>query len=113
MNSGIPEQIKQALADNAEKIVIELLEYNNMDFNEEEQHQHDRRVTFVKDSLLTALAPHFTQQGEDRAVLDEIESVWATGKSVAWVELCMRAAKEGFRTAHHRAARLNTEIKTK
>jgi hypothetical protein len=40
----------------AEKIVKKLLEYDNMDFNPEEQHDHDRRVTFVKDAILKAAA---------------------------------------------------------
>jgi hypothetical protein len=40
----------------AEKIVVELMEYDNMDFNDEEQHQHDRRVTFVSDALRAALS---------------------------------------------------------
>jgi hypothetical protein len=38
----------------AAKIVRELSEYDNMDFNSEEQHYHDRRVTFVKDAILAA-----------------------------------------------------------
>jgi hypothetical protein len=34
------------------------MEYDNMDFNDEEQAYHNRRVTFVKDSILTSLQPY-------------------------------------------------------
>ena len=39
----------------AEKLVIELLEYDNMDFNDEERHYHERRVTAAKDAILAAI----------------------------------------------------------
>jgi hypothetical protein len=45
---------KEELQKLAAKIVRELLEYDNMDFNPEEQYDHDRRVTFVKDAILAA-----------------------------------------------------------
>lgn len=47
---------KECKAD-AEKIVIELLEYDNMDFNDEEQHHHDRRVRFVQGVLIARHCP--------------------------------------------------------
>lgn len=38
--------------DIANKIVIELMEYSSMDFNDEELYQHNRRVTLVKDAMI-------------------------------------------------------------
>jgi hypothetical protein len=40
------------------------------------------------------------QRDELRAVLDEIEQVWASGDGPEWVELCMNAATVGFRQSY-------------
>ena len=56
-------QTSPAMAALANEIVVELLEYDNMDFNDEEQHYHDRRVRFVTDSLTA----HFQTMLKDSA----------------------------------------------
>jgi len=80
----------------AEAIVIALMEYDNMDFNDEEQHYHDRRIRTVSDILAPLRAELERVKGELEKERDEAkEQVYEADRAEAAANLWNQLADFG------------------
>lgn len=96
MTTKSPKQIAEEMAERvAVAIVIEMMEYPSMDFNDEEEHLHNRRVNFAKDKILTDL---------------NLEELVADRERL---ELCMERMHRAAKTLSDLASLANTNAETK
>lgn len=133
MNSGIPEKIKQAIHEQSELLSARCKDWAELRIYPTSE--------WIEEALLTALAPHFTQQPASTPDWERIEiirradwisspcsspssnkewrvhvSLEGSGQTTACGKTLIEAidrANEWFKRSMLSAARLNTEIKTK